>query len=240
MIGASALRVELIPRALRRSNQSSCNGPLLDFRRTPTLSLSAAAVPAAHSMIHLGLDVRKESITIAVLPAEAKASTRLDQLPTTPTIRRSSRSGRTGSHATARSTHATRRAARWTRPPLCAARLGHACDVIAPALILLHRAMFPIATMCRALGVSRSWYYAWVRRPVSSHATRDVALTAQVTASHAWSDGTYDAPPFWNDRRNGGERVGRKGPGGRVLAPLTGEFNTRFRRRCARQESLLR
>ena len=32
-------------------------------------------------MIYLGMDVHKDSITIAVLPASAKAPTRMDRLP---------------------------------------------------------------------------------------------------------------------------------------------------------------
>ena len=37
--------------------------------------------PAPRSMIYLGMDVHKDSITIAVLPAAAKAPTRLERLP---------------------------------------------------------------------------------------------------------------------------------------------------------------
>ncbi len=41
-------------------------------------SSTSSAVPAVHSMIYLGMDVHKESITIAVLPAgnEVADSTR--------------------------------------------------------------------------------------------------------------------------------------------------------------------
>ncbi len=42
---------------------------------------SASAVPATRSIIYLGTDVHKESITIAVLPDGAKTPTRLDRLP---------------------------------------------------------------------------------------------------------------------------------------------------------------
>src|SRR6266545_1759721 len=42
---------------------------------------SAAVVSAARSIIYLGMDVHKESITIAVLPADAKTPTRVDRLP---------------------------------------------------------------------------------------------------------------------------------------------------------------
>lgn len=39
------------------------------------------AVPAVRSIIYLGMDVHKDSITIAVLPEAAKSPTRLDRLP---------------------------------------------------------------------------------------------------------------------------------------------------------------
>ena len=41
----------------------------------------AAVAVAARSIIHLGLDVHKDSITVAVLPAGAKTPTRVDRLP---------------------------------------------------------------------------------------------------------------------------------------------------------------
>jgi hypothetical protein len=36
---------------------------------------------AARSIIYLGMDVHKDSITIAVLPCGAKTATRLEKLP---------------------------------------------------------------------------------------------------------------------------------------------------------------
>ncbi|HEX2723630.1 MAG TPA: hypothetical protein VHM24_12005 [Gemmatimonadaceae bacterium] len=44
-------------------------------------SISNSAVSAVRSIIYLGMDVHKESITIAVLPMGAKSLTRLDRLP---------------------------------------------------------------------------------------------------------------------------------------------------------------
>ncbi len=61
--------------------------------------------------------------------------------------------------------------------------------------------------MCRLLGVSRSGYYAWVKRPPS---VRDVQLTMAVQASHARSDGTYGAPRILADLQEAGERVSQK------------------------------
>ena len=45
------------------------------------MSSLAAAVPAARTIIYLGMDVHKDSITVAVLPGAAKAPTRLERLP---------------------------------------------------------------------------------------------------------------------------------------------------------------
>ncbi|MDQ2890568.1 MAG: IS3 family transposase [Gemmatimonadota bacterium] len=64
--------------------------------------------------------------------------------------------------------------------------------------------------MCRVLRVSRSRHYASAKRPPSARAQRDAALTAQVRASHARSDGTYGAPRIWEDLREAGEHVGQK------------------------------
>ncbi len=73
-----------------------------------------------------------------------------------------------------------------------------------------HQAQFPVAAMCRVLGISRSGYYAWVNRPPSPRAVRDAHLTKAVQASHARSDGTYGAPRILADLQEAGERVGQK------------------------------
>ncbi len=73
-----------------------------------------------------------------------------------------------------------------------------------------HQAVFPVATLCRVLGVSSSGYYAWATRGLSARAVRDVQLTAQILASHARSDGTYGAPRILRDLRDVGARVGQK------------------------------
>ena len=73
-----------------------------------------------------------------------------------------------------------------------------------------HQALFPVATMCRVLGVSCSGFYAWRQRSPSARAVRDAAVLAQIRASHARSDGTYGAPRVVEDLRAAGEPIGQK------------------------------
>lgn len=73
-----------------------------------------------------------------------------------------------------------------------------------------HQAVFPVATLCRVLGLSPSGFYAWQRRGLSARAKRDVALTAQITGFHAGSDGTCGELRILRDLRDVGERVGQR------------------------------
>ncbi len=56
------------------------------------------------------------------------------------------------------------------------------------------KASFPVAFLCRALGVSTSGYYAWRSRPPSRRAVADAATGERITKIHADSRGTYGAP----------------------------------------------
>jgi putative transposase len=73
-----------------------------------------------------------------------------------------------------------------------------------------NRANYPIAVMCRVLGVSPSGYYAWVKRPPSSRSVMDAALSEKIRSAHAASKGTYGAPRVRIDLAKAGMRVGRK------------------------------
>ena len=60
-----------------------------------------------------------------------------------------------------------------------------------------YQALYPVTTLCRALGVSSSGYYAWRRRRPSARRQADAQLQAHIEAIHAWSDGTYGTPRIW-------------------------------------------
>jgi len=57
-----------------------------------------------------------------------------------------------------------------------------------------HQADYPIASMCRLLGVSSSGYYAWMKRRPSRRAAMDAALLGEIHTAHATSRGIYGAP----------------------------------------------
>jgi putative transposase len=68
-----------------------------------------------------------------------------------------------------------------------------------------------VKTMCRVLGVSRSGYHAWERRPPSLRAREDAALTEQIGQIHQRSLKTYGSPRVHAELRlDHGIRVGRK------------------------------
>ena len=73
-----------------------------------------------------------------------------------------------------------------------------------------HRAVFPIAAMCRVLGVSSSGYYAWAKRAPSARAISDAALIERIGAVHAASHGTYGSPRVHAELVESGLSISRK------------------------------
>jgi putative transposase len=65
--------------------------------------------------------------------------------------------------------------------------------------IARHRGIWPVAWLCEALGVSRSGFHAWLKRPPSRRVRNDEALGAKVRASFIASDRTYGARRVWHD-----------------------------------------
>jgi putative transposase len=57
--------------------------------------------------------------------------------------------------------------------------------------VAAEKANFSVATMCRVLGVSRSGFYAWARRPACTRERANAALAREIRRVHAQSDATY-------------------------------------------------
>ena len=67
------------------------------------------------------------------------------------------------------------------------------------SFIAKHRGIWPVATICEALGVSRSGFYAWLTREPSHRTRRNDELTREVRRSFLDSDRTYGARRVWRD-----------------------------------------
>ncbi len=73
-----------------------------------------------------------------------------------------------------------------------------------------NQANYPIATMCRVLGVSTSGYYAWLKRQSSQRSREDAILTDRIRWIHLRSRGTYGSPRIHAELRDEGVHVSRK------------------------------
>jgi putative transposase len=77
--------------------------------------------------------------------------------------------------------------------------------------IAAKRAEHSISIMCRVLGVSRSGYHAWTRRPPSPRAVEDARLTVRIRELFPKRRGVYGSPRIWSDLTiDDGERISRK------------------------------
>jgi putative transposase len=65
----------------------------------------------------------------------------------------------------------------------------------------------PHTTACRALGVSRSWFYKYKDRPLTARAARRAALAAEVRRLFAAHRGTYGSPRITAGLRAAGWKV---------------------------------
>jgi putative transposase len=83
-------------------------------------------------------------------------------------------------------------------------------------LIEVEKARHSVPVLCRLLGVSRSGYYAWRRRPLSERARFDAVLLEKIETIHRNSRATYGAPRIHAELRAIGIRCGKK----RVVARL--------------------
>ena len=77
-------------------------------------------------------------------------------------------------------------------------------------LIDAEKASYPVAVLCRMLGVSKSGYYAWRSRPPSKRSYEDAALTEKIREVHRRSRETYGSPRVHAELRALGVRCGRR------------------------------
>ena len=76
--------------------------------------------------------------------------------------------------------------------------------------IAAQKAFYAIAILCDVLGVSRSGYYAWSRRPAPARARVDAQLKTQIAAAHLTSRRTYGSPRVHAELRSKGVHIGKK------------------------------
>ena len=65
--------------------------------------------------------------------------------------------------------------------------------------IAKHRSVWPVAWLCKALGVSRSGFHAWLKRGPGARSREDDAIMPAVRASFVASARTYGARRVWRD-----------------------------------------
>ena len=78
------------------------------------------------------------------------------------------------------------------------------------AFIAAKKTEHTVTILCRCMRVTRSGFYAWVRRGLSPRAQRDVVLRTKLRAFHAASGERYGRPRLWKDLREDGEAVSEK------------------------------
>ena len=78
------------------------------------------------------------------------------------------------------------------------------------AFIHAEKAHFPVAALCRHLGVTRQGYYAFAKRPRSSRATSDEDLQTRVQEVHVGSQKRYGSPRVLRELRRHGLHVGKR------------------------------
>lgn len=77
------------------------------------------------------------------------------------------------------------------------------------AFVDAEKATFPVAALCRVLGVTRQGYYAYAKRPASDAVRSEVELHGRIRALHAASRQTYGSPRIHRALRAEGIRVGK-------------------------------
>ena len=64
-----------------------------------------------------------------------------------------------------------------------------------------HRGVFSVTRMCKALNVSPSGYYAWLKRPVSAREMANRKLVKEIEAVYNDNYETYGSPRVYRELR---------------------------------------
>jgi len=78
------------------------------------------------------------------------------------------------------------------------------------AFIDREKALYDLTVLCRLLKVSRSGFYAWLRRPLSARAIADQVLTEQIRDAFDDNRQVYGSPRIHAELADAGVRVGKK------------------------------
>ena len=76
--------------------------------------------------------------------------------------------------------------------------------------VLKHRNEFSVSRMCRVLDVSKSGFFAWLKRGESRRKREDAKLLQQIRAIFLDNRRTYGSPRVWAELLAKGWRVSRK------------------------------
>jgi transposase InsO family protein len=77
------------------------------------------------------------------------------------------------------------------------------------AFIDAEKASYPVAALCRVLGVTRQGYYAYASRPRTARGAQEAALQGRIRALHGESRQTYGSPRIHQALRQEGRRVSK-------------------------------
>ncbi|MBX3260097.1 MAG: IS3 family transposase [Labilithrix sp.] len=78
------------------------------------------------------------------------------------------------------------------------------------AFIASKEVAFPVLAMCKVLGITRSGFYAWKKRPRSARAQVDAQLAVEIAATHEKSRKRYGSPRIHRALRKKGVCGGAK------------------------------
>jgi putative transposase len=75
--------------------------------------------------------------------------------------------------------------------------------------IAAEKASYPVSLMCQQMSVSRSGFYAWLRRTPSERQKRDAVLLHEIRSVHLEMKRAYGSPRICRELKRRGCRVGR-------------------------------